>query len=92
MPVLVGRRLEERDGGKVTRARRLPEPREIVEMLGLVGLAHHRHRRGRQVERVGRRREVLKRVVVRHVVLEAERIGPGVHPDGPIERFQRMAL
>ena len=68
--VLVGRRLEERHGGQVAGARRLPEPREVVEVLRLVGLADHGHRRRRQMQRVGGRGEVLERVVMRHVVRE----------------------
>src|SRR5262249_57111688 len=38
--------------------------------------------------RIGR--EILKRVVMRHVVRESQRVGARVHSDEPVEALERM--
>src|SRR6266849_10069948 len=72
MAVLVSRRLEKTQRGKVTRACRGPEIGQIVLMIRLVGLSDHVDRSWRQVMRIGRLRVILKRLVVWNIVERRE--------------------
>ena len=78
--VLIRRCLQEGDSRQVARASRVPEPGEVVQMIGLVGPPDHLHRRRRQMPRVGGGGEVLERVVMRDVVREAQRVVAGSTP------------
>jgi hypothetical protein len=65
--VLVGGRLEIRNGGQPARVRGGPEVRGVVLVVRLVGVPDRRHGARRQVHRVGGGGEVLERLVVRDV-------------------------